>query len=93
MEQGLRQKAADGKSTVAQEFFQSAANAPEALDWFGSALKAGLDPNMTVPNDYCKQEGLLIAAMRAGNAKTVKMLLENGASPHAYHRLLISPSA
>ncbi len=41
IEQGLRQKAADGKSTVAQEFFQSAAHAPEALAWFGSALEGG----------------------------------------------------
>ena len=90
MEQGLRQKSADGKSTVAQDFFQSAANASEALVWFGSALKAGLDPNMTVPNDYYKQEGLLIAAMRAGNAKAVKMLLENGASPHAYQDLFLT---
>jgi hypothetical protein len=90
IEQGLRQKAADGKSTVAQEFFQSAANSPEALGWFDSALKAGLDPNMTVPNDYYKQEGLLISAMRAGNAKAVKMLLENGASPHAYQDLFLT---
>jgi hypothetical protein len=90
IEQGLRQKAADGKSTVAQEFFQSAANAPEALGWFDAALKAGLDPNMTVPNDYYKQEGLLIAAMRAGNAKAVKLLLENGASPHAYQDLFLT---
>jgi Caspase domain len=90
MEQGLRQKSADGKSTVAQEFFQSAGNAPEALDWFGSALKAGLDPDMTVPHDYYGQEGLLIAAMRAGNAKAVKLLLENGASPHAYQDLFLT---
>ncbi|HMG87811.1 MAG TPA: caspase family protein [Terracidiphilus sp.] len=90
IEQGLRQKSADGKSTVAQEFFQSAANAPEALAWLDSALKAGLDPNMTVPNDYYKQEGLLISAMRAGNAKAVKMLLENGASPHAYQDLFLT---
>ncbi|MGA8089137.1 MAG: caspase family protein [Terracidiphilus sp.] len=90
IEQGLRQKSADGKSTVAQEFFQSAANAPEALGWLDSALKAGLDPNMTVPNDYYKQEGLLIAAMRAGNAKAVKLLLENGASPHAYQDLFLT---
>ena len=90
IEQGLRQKAADGKSTIAQEFFQSAAHAPEALAWFGSALKAGLDPNMTVPHDYYKQEGLLIAAMRAGNAKAVKLLLENGASPHAYQDLFLT---
>ena len=90
IEQGLRQKSADGKSTVAQEFFQSAANSPDALGWFDSALKAGLDPNMTVPNDYYKQEGLLIAAMRAGNAKAVKMLLENGASPHPYQDLFLT---
>jgi hypothetical protein len=90
IEQGLRQKSADGKSTVAQEFFHSAANAPDALGWLDSALKAGLDPNLTVPNDYYKQEGLLIAAMRAGNAKAVKLLLENGASPHAYQDLFLT---
>ena len=81
IEQALRQKSSDGQTTVAQEFFQNAANAPEALAWFSSSLKAGLDPNMTVPSDYYGQEGLLIAAMRAGNAKAVKLLLENGASP------------
>jgi hypothetical protein len=88
--QALRQKSSDGHATVAQDFFQNAANAPDALDWFGSALKAGLDPNMTVPNDYYGQEGLLIAAMRAGNAKAVKLLLENGASPHAYQDLFLT---
>ena len=90
IEQALRQKSADGKSTVAQEFFQNASNAPGALEWFGTALKAGLDPNMTVPNDYYEQEGLLIAAMRAGNAKAAKMLIENGASPHAYQDLFLT---
>ena len=88
--QALRQKSSDGHATVAQDFFQNAANAPDALDWFDSALKAGLDPNMTVPNDYYGQEGLLIAAMRAGNAKAVKLLLENGASPHAYQDLFLT---
>ena len=90
LEQALRQKSADGKATVAQEFFQNAGNSPGALEWFGSSLKAGLDPNMTVPNDYYGQEGLLIAAMRAGDAKAVKMLLENGASPHAYQDLFLT---
>lgn len=90
VEQALRQKSADGKSTVAQEFFQNAVNSPAALEWFSSALKAGLDPNMTVPNDYYEQEGLLIAAMRAGNAKAVKVLLDNGASPHAYQDLFLT---
>lgn len=90
VEQALRQKSADGKSTVAQEFFQNAGNSPGALEWFSSALNAGLDPNMTVPNDYYEQEGLLIAAMRAGNAKAVKVLLENGASPHAYQDLFLT---
>jgi hypothetical protein len=90
LEQALRQKSADGKATVAQEFFHNAANAPGALEWFGAALKAGLDPNMTVPNDYYGQEGLLIAAMRAGNAKATKMLVENGASPHAYQDLFLT---
>ena len=90
IEQALRQKSSDGNATVAQDFFQNAANAPDALAWFGSALKAGLDPNMTVPNDYYGQEGLLIAAMRAGNAKAVKLLLENGASPHAYQDLFLT---
>ena len=90
IEQALRQKSSDGQTTVAQEFFQNAANAPEALAWFSSSLKAGLDPNMTVPSDYYGQEGLLIAAMRAGNAKAVKLLLENGASPHAYQDLFLT---
>ena len=90
IEQALRQKSADGKSTVAQEFFQNAANTPGVLEWFGSVLKAGLDPNMTVPSDYYGQEGLLIGAMRAGNAKAVKMLLENGASPHPYQDLFLT---
>lgn len=90
IEQALRQKSADGKGTVAQDFFKSAASAAGALDWFGAALKAGLDPNMTVPSDYYEQEGLLIAAMRAGNAKAAKMLVENGASPHAYQDLFLT---
>jgi hypothetical protein len=90
IEQALRQKSSDGQATVAQDFFKNAANAPEALAWFSSSLKAGLDPNMTVPNDYYGQEGLLIAAMRAGNAKAAKLLLENGASPHAYQDLFLT---
>ncbi len=90
IEQALRQKSSDGKNTVAKEFFENAANDPDALTWFSSSLKAGLDPNMPVPNDYYGQEGLLIAAMRAGNAKAVKLLLENGASPHAYQDLFLT---
>jgi uncharacterized caspase-like protein len=90
IEQALRQKSADGKSTVAQEFFENAANMPEAMDWLSSILTAGLDPNMTVPSAYYGQEGLLIAAMRAGNAKAVKLLLQQGASPHAYQDLFLT---
>jgi hypothetical protein len=90
IEQALRQKSSDGHATVAQDFFKNAANAPDALAWFGAALNAGLNPNMTVPNDYYQQEGLLNAAMRAGNARAVKLLLENGASPHAYQDLFLT---
>jgi Caspase domain len=90
IEEALRQKSADGKRTVAQEFFQNASNSQEAMDWLNGALGAGLDPNMTLPSDYYEQEGLLTAAMRASNPAAVKLLLKHGASPHAYQNLFLT---
>ena len=89
-EQAFRQLAADGKTTVAQQFFESSLDSPEAMEWFDAELAAGMDPNMTVPSDYYEREGILIAATRAGNFRAVKALLRRGASPHAYQDLFLT---
>ncbi len=89
MEQAFRQKSTEGK-TAAQAFFENAGNAKDAMDWLKAELGAGLDPNMTVPDDYYEQSGLLNAAMRAGNVGAIELLLKNGASPHAYQNLFLT---
>ncbi len=89
IEQALRQRSPDGK-TAAQAFFESAGSSKDAMGWFKTELAAGLDPNMTVPDDYYGQSGLLNAAMRAGNVGAIELLLKNGASPHAYQDLFLT---
>jgi len=89
VEEALRQKNTDGKTT-AQEFFENAVNSKDAMDWLNAELTAGLDPDMTVPSDYYDREGLLNAAMRAGNAQAVRQLLQHGASPHAFQNLFLT---
>jgi hypothetical protein len=93
IEEALRQRSGDGKSSVARRFFENSIRSSEAIAWFDSALAAGVDPNMTVPSDYYEQEGVLLEAMRAGNIAAAKALLRRGASPHAYQNLFLTASA
>ncbi len=65
IEEALRQRSGDGKSTIARRFFENSTRSAEAVAWFDAALAAGVDPNMTVPSDYYVQEGVLLEAMRA----------------------------
>lgn len=93
IEEALRQRSGDGKSSVARRFFENSIRSSEAIAWFDSALAAGVDPNMTVPSDYYGQEGVLLEAMRAGNIAAAKALLRRGASPHAYQNLFLTASS
>jgi len=93
VEEALRQRSGDGKSTIARRFFENSIRSSEAVAWFDAALAAGVDPNMTVPSDYYVQEGVLLEAMRAGNLPATKALLRRGASPHAYQNLFLTASS
>jgi hypothetical protein len=93
IEEALRQRSGDGKSSVARRFFENSIRSSEAIAWFDSALAAGVDPNMTVPSDDYGQEGVLLEAMRAGNIAAAKALLRRGASPHAYQNLFLTASS
>jgi Caspase domain len=92
IEEALRQRSGDGKSSIARRFFENSTHSSEAIGWFDSALARGVDPNMTVPDDYYAQEGVLLEAMRAGNFAAIKALLHRGASPHAYQNLFLTTS-
>jgi hypothetical protein len=81
--------ASDGR-TVAQVFFERAKSNPRAAEWLRSALSQGLDPNATIKGAYYKREALVHAAVRAGNAGAVAVLLEAGASPHGYQELFLT---
>jgi hypothetical protein len=89
IEEAFRQGSGDG-TTVARKFFDNSSKSPEAIKWFDSALANGVDPNFTVPNDYYDREGVLIEAVRAANVPAIKVLLERGASPHAYQNLFLT---
>ncbi|MBU2676467.1 MAG: serine protease [Gammaproteobacteria bacterium] len=71
-------------SSVARAFFDRSNGNNEAIRWLNGELRRGLDANATVKGDYYESEGLLILAVRAGNAAAVKALVEGGASPHAF---------
>lgn len=90
LEEALRAPVDNKKSTTAARFFEHSVGSPAAVAWFESAMSGGADPNLTVPGSYYDQEGLLIAAMRAGNAQAMKVLLARGASPHAYQSLWLT---
>jgi Caspase domain len=92
IEEALRQKSSDGKSSIARRFFENAIRSNEAVAWFDTALAAGVDPNMTIPSAYYTQEGVLLEAMRAGNLAAMKLLLSRGAGPHAYQNLFLTTS-
>jgi caspase domain-containing protein len=92
VEEALRQRSGDGKSTVARRFFENSIRSSEAVSWFDAALGAGVDPNMTVPSADYVQEAVLTEAMRAGNVPATKALLRRGASPHAYQNLFLTTS-
>jgi hypothetical protein len=93
LEEALRQKSGSGKNSVARTFFENATRSTEANAWFDSALAGGVDPNMTIPDDYYSQEGVLLEAIRAGNLPATKALLRRGASPHAYQNLFLTAYA
>src|SRR5579859_3700452 len=92
IEEALRQRSGDGKSSIARRFFENSIRAADAVAWFDAALGAGVDPNLTIPTEYYEQEGILHEAMRAGNLSATKALLRRGASPHAYQNLFLTTS-
>jgi hypothetical protein len=92
VEEALRQRSGDGKSTIARRFFENSIRSREAIAWFDAALGAGVDPNMTVPSADYAQEAVLTEAMRAGNVPATRALLRRGASPHAYQNLFLTTS-
>lgn len=83
----LGQTADASDKSVARVFFENSRNVPAAIDWFAAIVKEGLDPNDTIPGPYYDRNGLLVAAIRSGNAAAVIAMLENGASPHPYQSL------
>lgn len=85
--EALRTTLDGGKRSVAQLFFQNSRNSPEVVGWLRKMLNAGLDPDLLVPHPYYEKEGMLIAAIRAGNAEAAMAIVEAGASPHAYQNL------
>jgi len=89
-DEAFREFAGDGKTTVAQQFFENTLDSPSAIAWLDDALAAGMDPNLTVASDYFAREGILAIAMRAGNQAAAKELLRHGASPHAYEDLFLT---
>jgi len=93
IEEALRQRSGSGKNSVARTFFENSIRSTDANAWFDSALARGVDPNMTIPDDYYGQEGVLLEAMRAGNLPATKALLRRGASPHAYQNLFLTAYA
>jgi Caspase domain len=93
IEEALRQRSGRDKNSVARTFFEDSIRSTEANAWFDSALAGGVDPNMTIPDDYYGQEGVLLEAMRAGNLPATKALLRRGASPHAYQNLFLTAYA
>lgn len=90
LEEALRAKREGDGTTAAIRFFENTTGSTEGIAWLDAALDAGLDPNLTVPGTYYEREGLLIAALRAGNAEAAKVLLRRGASPHAYQDLFLT---
>lgn len=86
----LRARAATDNAGVARLFFEASIHSAEALKWLQAELDRGLDPNMSVVGDFSTPEGILLQALRAGNADAVKLLLRNGASPHAFQDIGVS---
>lgn len=89
--EALGGNASDGRS-AAETFFGRAKGDVRAISWLRSVLAAGLDPNATIRGPYYASEGLLNAAVRAGNADAILALLDAGASPHAYQDLWLTSS-
>ncbi|HEX6049130.1 MAG TPA: serine protease [Gemmatimonadaceae bacterium] len=84
--QGFSREASGGQ-TVAHVFFERTRGDTAAAAWLRSAIRAGLDPNATVPSPTYAKTGLLNAAIYAGNATAALALMEGGASPHALQEL------
>jgi hypothetical protein len=90
LDETFRQLSADGKTTVAQHFFENTLDSAPAIAWLDAALASGMDPNLIVPSATFGHEAILDLAMRAGNAAAAKALLRRGASPHAYEDLFLT---
>jgi Caspase domain len=90
--EALGSQASDSRP-IAEAFFERAKGNKAAVGWLGAVLDRGLDPNATIKGAYYKKEGLLNSAIRAGNAEAAEMLLDKGASPHAYQELWLTPSS
>lgn len=93
IEEAFRQTVSADGVTVARRFFENSARSAEAIKWFDSALASGVNPNFTVPNEFYEREGILLEAMRAANVPAIKVLLQRGASPHAYQNLFLTSFA
>lgn len=93
VEEAMRQPAEDAYNPAILRFFENSKHSPQAMSWFKSVLRYGLNPNMLVPHPYYRREALLVLALRAGNVEAMKALLEAGASPHGYQDLLLTGGA
>ena len=91
VEELLGEKSLDGKQSVAHKFFESSVRSPGAIDWFRRALKAGLNPNLSIATASYTREAIINEALRARNVAAVTALLDNGASPHGYQDLFLTP--
>lgn len=74
-------------SSIAADFLFGSRNKPEAIDWLRDRIREGLDPNLVIEH-RAFERSLLNAALRAGNKHAVCMLLDEGANPHPYERIL-----
>lgn len=65
-------------------FFEASADEPEAIAWLERQLERGLDPSAPIRSAPDATTAPLWAAVDAGNVDAAILLLEAGASPHAY---------
>lgn len=83
----LAQNVAGGEISVGYSFFDNSRDNPAAIEWFKAALKAGVDPNLLLPDKYWEFRSLLNNALLAGNASAALALLDAGATPHQYQNV------
>jgi hypothetical protein len=65
-------------------FFEASADEPEAIAWLERQLARGLDPSAPIRLGATRTTAPLWAAVDALNVEAALLLLEAGASPHAY---------